>query len=328
MKRMLMIILSLCIMLTTTGTAEMIGNQINDRIDTRNRYLYATIDKTTDSMYIWVPGKLGFSHIYQYHPSFGWKRLASLWNSLVKTMIVSDEVLYYTLYGQLDATGEVSYLYALDLKTRGTTQLLRSERVIDIEAAGAERILVFLGGMKDGQQPYGYYFYDLHEKQLTEFDVSDCNSISFMEKGIALGKDEDTWFYYDYSTEDISFEISFSTRNFVDIYSPRYWTEQLMSKYDTLIYLDGEMIYQVVGYNGITKNDQYVIWYKSPRGKQRIHVLDVYASEDAPQITEYEVNVLSNIYLLDHYAIMLSDENTSTLTMIDLKTGTVISISP
>ena len=88
------------------------------------------------------------------------------------------------------------------------------------------------------------------------------------------------------------------------------------------------MIYQVVGYNGITKNDQYVIWYQSPRGQQRIHVLDVYASEDAPQITEYEVNVLSNIYLLDHYAVMLSNEITPTLTMIDLKMGTVTSISP
>ena len=326
MKRILVFIAIL--LLSNNANAEMCGKQQIIRIDPRNQFLYATYSETTDCMYFWIPGKLGFSNIFQYHPSSGWTCLTSPWIGSVKTMIVSDGILYYSVPRQLDARGRASDLYALDLKTRRTTHLMRNELVIDIEAAGNERLLVNLRGYKDTQQSPGYYFYDLTEKKFTELDMSDYNRISFMEKGIALGKPDDKWCYYDYSTERIAFEINFSTKNYVNIYSPRYWTEQLMSEYDTLIYLDGKMIYHIEGYDGITENDQYVLWYKAPRGKQQIHVLDVYASENAPQISEYEVNVMSNIYLLDHYAVMLSDENTTTLTLIDLKTGNVTSISP
>ena len=328
MKRLLAFIVVLCLLIPCRSYAEMKGIGFIDKIDTRNRFLYATIDKATGCMYFWLPGKLGFSHIYQYNPDHGWKLLHNPWCSEVKSMVVSDGVLYYTLYGQLDASGRVAHLYALFLRKGYISHLLRHERVVDILAAGDGKVLVDLCGYKDGQQPDGYYFYDLYTKQFTELDVSGCNRITFMENGFALGKPDDTWAYYDYSTEDISFEISFSTQNFADIYSPRYWTEQLMGKFDTLVYLDGEMIYQIAGYDGITKNDRYVIWYKAPRGRQVIYALDVYASEDAPQIAEYEVNVLSNIYLLDHYAVMLSDEAANALTMIDLETGVVSRIAP
>lgn len=101
-----------------------------------------------------------------------------------------------------------------------------------------------------------------------------------------------------------------------------------MGTHDTSICLDGEMIYGIEGYEGITENAQYVIWYHAPKGRQMVHALDVYASENAPQIAEYELNVMSNIYLLDHWAVMRDDEEAGTLTLIDLETGAITQISP
>ena len=334
MKKFLSWIVLLCLLLPGNGLAAMTGNPSMDRIEPRNTSLYAVYDGDTGCMYFWIPGKYGFCHIYQYHPDIGWKLLLNLWGSRIKNMIVSDGVLYYTLYGELDATGEVCSLYALNLKTRRTSRLLRDQTVIYLEAAGDGKLLVMLRTFTDERLPSGYhyddalYFYDLHEKRITAFDISEYVRCSFMEKGMALGKPDGAWGFYDYAVEDTTFEISFRTDNFVHLYSPRYWTEQLMGTYDTSIFLDGEMIYGIEGYEGITENAQYVIWYHAPKGRQMVHVLDVYASEKAPQIAEYELNVTSNIYLLDHWAVMRDDEDTGTLTMIDLSTGAITQISP
>ena len=301
-----------------------------DKFESQNNHLFAVYENTTGNMYFWLPGKFGLSFFYQYHPSSGWRRLSTLWLVLVKNMIVSEGKLYYTLYEQWDPTGHKSYLYSLDLKTCRTTALLQKDSLSDIYAAGNGKLLIHLLGYKGDQHKAGIYYYSVDNQQLSSVWWHDYAEVKYGEKGISLKKTvDDTWKYYDYNTETV-FETGFSGQGCLsaDIFSKTHWQTLRLNPYVYSIYLNGNIVQQIDGHHRITMNESYEIWYDKNEGKQTIHVMDVHSSENNPQLVEYEVSVYSNIFILSHFAVMMSDVKTATLTLIDLSTGEMEQISP
>ena len=331
MKRLLTFIITIFLITPAGGSAEMTGKCQMERTDRMNHYLYAAIDRETDIIYFWVPEIWGLSSIYQYHPEFGFRRLSILWNSAVKTMIVSNGMVYYTLYNQLDATGISANLYSLNPRTGLTYRLLKNEDVRDIYAAGDGKLLVhIMGGENDGH-PAGFYFYDLKHEKLTR-QWEGFQGVEFGEKGVSLRRTtDDSWVYYDYSLGSVAFDTDFhgGTDSSVCIFSPNYWIEKPYSlSVEGIVYLNGDRIYTVEKGVGVTSNERYVVWWLKTDEEQQIHVLDVYASKQVPQIKTYEVVTSSNIFILDRYAVMKRDDNTCNITMIDLDSGEISLISP
>ena len=144
---------------------------------------------------------------------------------------------------------------------------------------------------------------------------------------MALKQPDSSWDFFDFETETMM-EIDFYSSNYVDIYSGAYWTEMVPGSYNISIYLNGNMIHQVTGYEGITKNENYVIWYTRNNDTQIMYVLDVAASAESPHIMQYEIVTVSNVYILDHYAAMLTGQNDGTIALVDLETGEISHIAP
>ena len=295
------------------------------RIDTKNSF-YGVYDKESDSMFFVLPGKWGWSHIYRYHPIDGWKKLTSVWYSEVQSMIVSEDILYYTVEHELGPNAD---LFLFNSKTNKKERILRNEIVTDICAADCKTILVNLDGGASGQHS-GLWLYSVVDKQLMAPLFSEYTTYATArtnETGISLKQSNSSWDYFDFETETI-IEMNLYSHNYVDIYNVAYWTEMVPGSYNISIYLNGNMIHQVTGYEGITKNEDYVIWYTRTSDAQSMYVLDVAASVESPHIMQYEIVTTSNIYILGHHAAMLTGKNDGTIMLVDLETGAISHISP
>lgn len=241
-------------------------------------------------------------------------------------MIVCDGILYYTVEHALGPNADI---FLFDLKTNKKKRILRNEIVTDICAADDKTILVNLdGGTSD--QPSGLWLYSVVDKQLMAPLFSEYTTYATArtnETGISLKQSNSSWDYFDFETETI-IEMNLYSHNYVDIYNVAYWTEMVPGSYNIAIYLNGNIIHQVDGYEGITKNENYVLWYTRTSDAQSMYVLDVAASVESPHIMQYEIVTTSNIYILGHHAAMLTGKNDGTIMLVDLETGAISHISP
>lgn len=138
---------------------------------------------------------------------------------------------------------------------------------------------------------------------------------------------DNMWSYFDFASAEIH-EINFCSSNYVDICNNAYWTEMIPGSYNLTVFLNGKVIYQVDGYEGISKNKYHIIWYKRQNSSQILNVMDIEEPNIASQIRTYEIVTTSNVYLFEHYAAMLSDGKTQEVSLLNLKTGDMKQIRP
>ena len=245
-------------------------------------------------------------------------------------MFVVDDVIYYTTFERLVADGSIANLYALDVKTCRNRQLLKDKKVGDIYAAGDGKLLLRL----DPNTAPGFFLLSLEDESLecVTDNENEVEGFTRGESGLLFKKRDGTWALFDYETEAWC-SIDEPIEGYRRIISPScYIACNDPLNFGYTVFKNGYPIITIAPseYCGVSQRGQYVIWSTAWSGLQRIRVLDVYASENTSQthISEYKVDVCSNIFILDHYAFLMSNADACLLTVIDLVSGSINQISP
>lgn len=318
----LALIVSLSVYKSNSAFAEMHGVAQQQKIDSGNAF-YCTYDKITETVFFLIKGNNAVSYIYSFTKEGKMKKRSKLWNSEVRSMIAGNGCLYYTVKHKLGPNAD---LFEIDLATGKQRRILSNEIVYDIKAAGNGNILIVFDGYTT-EQHAGLWCYSIDKQIFSRPEFLDYTLLRIGEDGVSLKNADNMWSYFDFASAEIH-EINFCSSNYVDICNNAYWTEMIPGSYNLTVFLNGKVIYQVDGYEGISKNKYHIIWYKRQNSSQILNVMDIEEPNIASQIRTYEIVTTSNVYLFEHYAAMLSDGKTQEVSLLNLKTGDMKQIRP